>query len=156
MSPGEPPYGGNEMTDSDGKALWGRFKAAEPDALTLAAYAEGRLAAEAAAAVERWLALDPDGAADVAFARAAPATADGAAAERVATRAARLVSAQVLPFRGRTARRLAEATALAASVALIAYFGFMLGTAQVPPNEDAAELFDAFTVISDLTEGLQA
>lgn len=144
------------MTDSDGKALWARYKAAEPDPLTLAAYAEGRLAPEAAAEVERWLALDPDAAADVAFARKAAAGDNEEAAARVAARAARLVSAQILPFRGRVVRRLVEATALAASVALIAYFGFMLGTAQVATNDDAADLFDAFAVIGDLTEGLEA
>lgn len=144
------------MTESDGKALWARYKVAEPDPLTLAAYADGRLAPDAAAEVERWLALDPDAAADIAFARTAQAAADEEVAARVAARATRLVSAQIVPFRARIVRRLAEATALAASVALIAYFGFMLGMAQVSPNDDAADPFDAFAVISDLTGGLEA
>jgi anti-sigma factor RsiW len=143
------------MSKIDGKALWDRFKAAEPDALTLAAYAEGRLAGEAAAAVECWLAIDPDAAADVALARAIPARLEAATQDRVAARASRLVSGRIVPFRGGT-RRWAEATALAASVALIAYLGFALGTAQVTASDDTAEVFDNFTIINSFIDELQA
>ena len=62
-------------------ALWARWRALaaasgagrapEPDALLLAAYAEGRLDEAAAAAVEDWLAEEPERLADVAAARAA-------------------------------------------------------------------------------------
>lgn len=143
------------MSEIDGKVLWDRFKAEEPDSLTLAAYAEGRLPADAAAAVERWLAIDPNIAADVALARGAPAPVEAEAADRVAARAAVLVSGRVLPFRV-LVRRWAEVTALAASVALIAYLGFALGAAQVTPGDDTAEVFDNFTVINSFVDGLQA
>jgi anti-sigma factor RsiW len=143
------------MSEIDGKALWSRFKAVEPDPLTLAAYAEGRLDGAAAAAVERWLALDPETASDVALARTAPSAADAEAAERVAARASRLVSGRVVPFRARVVR-WAEATAIAASFALIAYLGFALGAAQAPLADDTAEVFDSFTVINSLLDGLQA
>lgn len=143
------------MSEIDGKALWNRFTAAEPDPLTLAAYAEGRLAADAAASVERWLAVDPDAAADVALARAALAPVEADAANRVAARAARLVSGRVIPFQARI-RRWTEVTALAASVALIAYLGFALGAAQVPTSDEAAEVFDNFTLINSFVDELQA
>lgn len=143
------------MSEIDGKALWNRFTAAEPDPLTLAAYAEGRLAADAAASVERWLAVDPDAAADVALARAALAPVEADAADRVAARAARLVSGRVISFQARI-RRWTEVTALAASVALIAYLGFALGAAQVPTGDEAAEVFDNFTLINSFVDELQA
>jgi anti-sigma factor RsiW len=146
------------MSEIDGKALWDRFRAAEPDPLTLAAYAEGRLAADAAASVERWLAVDPDAAADVALARAALApveASEAGAADRVAARAARLVSGRVIPFRVRI-RRWTEVSALAASVALIAYLGFALGAAQVPASDDSAEVFDNFTLINSFIDEFQA
>ena len=143
------------MTEIDGKALWARFKAAEPDPLTLAAYAEGRLAADAAAAVERWLAVDADAAADVALARAILAPVEAEAADRVAARATMLVSGRIVPFRARIPR-WAEVTALAASVALIAYLGFALGIAQVTTGDDTAEVFDTFSIINSFVDGLQA
>ena len=143
------------MSEMDGKALWARFKAAEPDPLTLAAYAEGRLTGEAAAAVERWLALDPDAAADVAALRTAAVAADDAAAKRVASRASPLVPGAVVLFRPRV-RRWVEVTAIAASLLLMAYVGFALGSAQVGTSDDMAELFDRFTIINSLTDGLQA
>lgn len=144
------------MSEIDGKALWDRFKAAEPDPLTLAAYAEGRLLPAEAAAVERWLAIDPDAAADVALAGATPGPVDTAAADRVAARATILVAGQVIPFRARV-RRWSEITALAASVALVAYLGFALGAAQVTPSgDDTAEVFDNFVIINSLVDGLQA
>jgi hypothetical protein len=143
------------MSEIDGKALWNRFKAAEPDPLTLAAYAEGRLEGEAAEAVARWVALDPEAASDVALARALPAPAEAEAAERVAIRASRLVSGRIVPFRARVIG-WAEVAAVAASFALIAYLGFALGAAQVTASDDMAEVFDSFTVINSLLDELQA
>ena len=144
------------MSEIDGKALWDRLKAAEPDPLTLAAYAEGRLPPGEAAAVERWLAIDPDAGADVALARATPSPVDRAAADRIAARASTLVAGQVIPFRARV-RGWSEITALAASVALVAYLGFALGAAQVTPSgDDTTEVFDNFVIINSLVDGLQA
>jgi anti-sigma factor RsiW len=132
------------MTDTEGKALWARFKAAEPDPLTLAAYAEGRLDPAEAAAVERFLALDPEAAADVAAARAALAPMDEAAAGRVAARALPLVSARIIPFPVRV-RRVAEAMAIAASLVLVAYAGFELGSQSEALAEEAlVDVLDGF------------
>lgn len=52
------------------RALGGTPWAAEPDALSLAAYAEGRLSEAEAEAVEAWLAVAPDGLDDIVAARA--------------------------------------------------------------------------------------
>ncbi|HEY3917987.1 MAG TPA: hypothetical protein VGL83_09345 [Stellaceae bacterium] len=52
------------------QALGGKPRAAEPDALSLAAYAEGRLTEAEAEAVEAWLAAAPEGLDDIVAARA--------------------------------------------------------------------------------------
>jgi len=108
-----------------------------PDATTLAAYAEGRLPAEAEPAVAAWLAAHPGVAEDIEVARMIAALGDpphDAAAERIAARAEALVlPANVVPLRrpGRPRfvwREAASWTALAASVALAGWLGFSLGT----------------------------
>jgi anti-sigma factor RsiW len=143
------------MDDLDGKALWARYKAAEPDALTLAAYAEGRLSAAEAAAVERWLSVNPELTEDVAAARVPAPGADEAATESLVARALPLVSGQVIPFRRRVARWV-EITAIAASLALIAYTGFSLGVEHTALAEDSVEVFDSFGAPAGFLEGLQA
>ena len=145
---------------SDGSArereLWRRWKMtagdvtarlsggiSRPDELTLAAFAEGRLTGPARAAVEAYLAADPDSAADVEAARRIAATsvaADDAALAATIARAAALVADapsarvadNVLAFR--PARRAvsiwpvaARWAALAASLALVGWLGFALG-----------------------------
>ena len=62
-----------------GAALWARYRSqlaplAEPDALTLAAYAENRLGAPESEAVESWLARNPQALEAVLAARAASAS----------------------------------------------------------------------------------
>jgi len=126
--------------------------AARPDALSLAEFAEHRLDGPEAAAVEAFLAADPSLAEDIALAGRAteipPRIGDAALAATIA-RAAALVPAtseaarqaarhNVLPFR--TARpplsspaasswRLAARWgALAASLALVSWLGFALGS----------------------------
>jgi hypothetical protein len=115
-------------------ATTGEPTAAEPDALTLAAYAEDRLSAEAVEAVEDWLAVDPQVAGDILAARQAVTLASAAAPEAVIARAAALVdggSAQLLPFRARAARpswRNAVAWgAMAASILVASLVGFAMG-----------------------------
>ena len=128
------------------RRLWRRLQEEEaPDALLLAAYAEGRLAPEEAARVEAFLAENPELAEDVAFARADAAEVDPAAAERVAARAMALVaepSATVVPFRGRPVRRWAEAMALAASLVLCAYLGFEMGASAQATEVETIDIFD--------------
>jgi anti-sigma factor RsiW len=128
------------------RRLWRRLQEEEaPDALLLAAYAEGRLAPEEAARVEALLAKNPELGEDVAFARAGAAEADPAAAERVAARAMALVaepSATVVPFRPRPVRRWAEALALAASLVLCAYLGFEMGASAQTAEVETIDIFD--------------
>jgi anti-sigma factor RsiW len=110
-----------------------------PDAMTLAAFAEDRLDAAARAAVETFLAANPAIAADVAAARhgAMPVIDEAALAATIA-RASSLVSpsagAAVLPFR--PVRRPASPwpgavrwSAVAASLVLVSWLGFALGSA---------------------------
>lgn len=105
-----------------------------PDALTLAAYAEGRLPPEATDAVEDWLALNPATAADVLAARHAMTGVLPQASEAVIARAAELVGgqAQLLPFRRPVPqtqwRRTAAWGAMAASIVLASLAGFATGS----------------------------
>jgi anti-sigma factor RsiW len=129
------------------RRLWRRLQEEEaPDALLLAAYAEGRLAPEEAARVEAFLAKNPEPAEDVAFARAGAGEVDAASAERVAARAVALVaepSTAVVPFRPRPVRRWAEAMALAASLVLCAYAGFEMGGASAQASDvDTIDILD--------------
>jgi len=125
------------------RSMWEQWKMASgagaaealPDELTLAAFAEGRLPEAEQAAIERLLALHPELADDVAFARAA-GPAESAGLETVIARASALVPAgddRVIPFRrpGTGAPRwqiAARWSALAASIALVSYLGFALGS----------------------------
>jgi hypothetical protein len=137
------------------RALWQRWSAMgergdEPDALTLAAFAEDRLSDAARAAVEVFLAVDPAIAEDIAAARESvwmvrrdgdEAPDDGALAATIA-RAAALVAVpagvavgggNVLPLRRRRQAvspwpNAARWGALAASLALVSWLGFALGS----------------------------
>jgi anti-sigma factor RsiW len=134
-----------DKSELDGR-LWRRLQEEEaPDALLLAAYAEGRLAPGEAARVEAFLAENPELAEDVAFARIGAVEADPAAAERVAARAMALVAepgATVVPFRARPARRWAEAMALAASLVLCAYLGFEMGASAQTTEVETIDILD--------------
>lgn len=125
-------------------ALWARWRALaaaseakrapEPDALLLAAYAEGRLNEAAAAAVEVWLAEEPERLADIVAARAA-ATATAVAPEALVARATALVGPadpKIVPFRYPTRRAqgwrsVAAWGSLAASILATSLIGFALG-----------------------------
>lgn len=135
----------------DGQALWLRLRAAEdPDPLLLAAYAEGRLEDRLAREmVERWLATDPEAAADVAAIRAGETDAPeipAAVLERVTARAEALVAApggRVVAFRQASRgplRGFAQWGALAASLVMVSYLGFALGsdtfTSLMAPDRD--------------------
>jgi hypothetical protein len=108
--------------------------AAEPDALLLAGYAEGRLDAAAREEAEALLAAHPELAEDVALATAPAAEAEADLA-RIVARACALVpgtGAEIVPFRRRGASRpdwgaAMRWSALAASFALVSYLGFALG-----------------------------
>ena len=121
-------------------ALWrrwrsaaaGRMAVAEPDTLTLAAWAEGRLSEREAEATEEWLAQHPEIWSDLAAARQGPQTVPAPAA--VIARASALVEggAEVLPFRRPAPRsgswRVAVAWAgMAASLLVTSLVGFNLG-----------------------------
>jgi anti-sigma factor RsiW len=136
---------GEEMERIEEAALWRRWRSADAlspaskadlDPLLLAAYAEDRLAADTAEAVEEWLAANPEAASDVLAARRAAREAVPAAPEAVVARASALVpghSAQILPFRRATPQmptwRVATRWgAVAASVLVVGLVGFAFGT----------------------------
>jgi hypothetical protein len=142
-------------------ALCGTPQAAEPDALSLAAYAEGRLSEAEAEAVEAWLAVSPDGLDDIIAAREerpprlvyqhilnhacdlipGPATALAAEPE----------TAAILPFRRRMVPQLRTALAwssIAASLVCASTVGFSMGSAAY------ANLSGAQTVDSGSADGL--
>jgi anti-sigma factor RsiW len=131
------------------RALWQLWSATEqgaarPDALTLAAFAEDRLTGAARAEIEALLAADPELAEDVAAARQAvvpradeTGSRDETALAAITARAAALVpggaGGNVLSFR--PAHRAVPAWpsaarwgAIAASLALVSWLGFALGS----------------------------
>jgi len=134
------------------RALWRQFVAAsgaagtgpeasppELDALTLAAYAEGRLPDAERQAVAELLAEYPELAEDVALAQRSANLADVSSEDlsRVTMRASALVPAsddRVIAFRPRPRgaapgwRDAARWSALAASFLVVAYLGFSLGS----------------------------
>jgi hypothetical protein len=137
---------------AEGQALWRMWKAADggrdggrdarsaPDDMTLAAYAEGDLAAAENALVAAFLAEHLELASDVGAA-AAPASIDDSAPSlaSVIARAQALVTApsdSVAPFRGAPRQQSAGGASwrvaarwgsLAASLALVSWLGFALG-----------------------------
>jgi hypothetical protein len=129
----------------DDAAVWRRWRSAsamgvapsEPDALALAAYAEGRLTETDAEAIEDWLALNPAAIEDVLLARRAEEGPVPVAPEAIMTRAAALVgerSAQVLAFRRLTPSRrswssAARWSAMAASILVACFVGVAMGDA---------------------------
>jgi anti-sigma factor RsiW len=129
------------MDTADETGLWHRWRAAvahsaatvEPDALTLAAYAEDRLAPGAAAEVEDWLAANPQAAHDILAARQLREDALPAAPEAIVARAQALAGgeAQVLAFRPRPRVPLRGGAlgwgAVAASILVASLAGFATG-----------------------------
>lgn len=132
------------MDSADEAGLWRRWRLAagdglaagtEPDALTLAAYAEGRLAPAATEAVEDWLAANPQIAQDILAARRVQEASLAASPEAVVARAMALVGADdalVLAFRRPAARSrrwggAASWGAMAASILVASLAGFAMG-----------------------------
>jgi len=136
--------GGNEFTEAaiwrrwrDGQAEAGRT-AAEPDALTLAAYAAGRLRLgdpetdPALAAIEAWLAEHPDSLDDIVAARAArdDGIFDDAAAATIARAQSLIVQPQanIVPLRRAGWRGAVAWSGIAASLIAASLVGFSIGT----------------------------
>jgi anti-sigma factor RsiW len=125
--------------EAEGWALWRWWRgrnaqlAVPMDGLSLAAYAEGRLDANGAQAVEYWLAAHPEALADVIAARAAAEAPSSSTSAAIVARAAGLVhwpSAEVVPLR-RAAPRWRTAVAwsgIAASLMVTSLVGFALGS----------------------------
>jgi anti-sigma factor RsiW len=139
------------MTDKGAGArdrrLWQRWQAlgeqsrvAEPDAMLLAAYAEGRLSEAEAEPVEAWLAVTPEALSDVIAARSAYQHPPRQAHERILDKASDLVpgmapaTAEILPFQPKAQPRLPRwRTALAwssiaASLLCASLAGFSMGS----------------------------
>jgi anti-sigma factor RsiW len=130
---------------AEGAALWQRWRSrwravakdgGDDNALLLAAYVDGRLAAAKAEAVEEWLVDHPEALDDVIAARTAVGAALPMAPQSVLVRAEALVAARdetVVGFADRAARRRGWRTAaawsgLAASLLATSLFGFALGS----------------------------
>jgi hypothetical protein len=118
-----------------------RSRAAEPDALLLAAYAEGRLSEAEAEPVEAWLATLPDALGDVTAARAANQDPPQPISDRILGKAAALVpedgapaGAEILPFRAPLPqrppqwRRALAWSSIAASILCASLIGFSMGS----------------------------
>jgi len=117
-----------------------RSRAAEPDALLLAAYAEGRLSEAEAEPVEAWLATLPDALGDITAARAAYQHRPQFPDERMLDQAAALVpgaataGAEILPFRPAVPQRLPQWrralawSSIAASILCASLIGFSMGS----------------------------
>ncbi len=118
--------------DPEDRALWRTYRAAapaeaEPDFMALAAYAEGRLEASAADALEAAIARDPALLADV---RAARAVALGdVAAIPAPLRTIRMARALVVEPPPPAWRRAVGWTSVAAAILLVAALGFEFGVA---------------------------
>jgi hypothetical protein len=119
------------------KALGGKPRVAEPDALLLAAYAEGRLSEVEAEAVEAWLAAAPEALGDILAARTVGHRPPRAIYEHVLRNACDLVpgeaapvTARILPFpRPEPAWRTALAwSSIAASLLCASLVGFSMGS----------------------------
>lgn len=131
------------LGDAEDRALWRQWRArggAEtlpPDALTLAAYAEGRLDEAEAETVELWLAAHPDALADIAAVRAAAHPAADIVDHRIIAKACALVAGggsiatgKVVPLR-RVAPQWRNALAwssVAASLVAASLVGFAMGS----------------------------
>lgn len=130
---------------AEGAALWRRWRSrsravakggVDDNALLLAAYIDGRLAAARAEAIEEWLIDHPEALDDLIAARAAAGAALPAAPKSIIARAQSLVAARsetAMRFAGRPMRRHGWRTAaawsgLAASLLATSLFGFALGS----------------------------
>lgn len=124
------------------RALGGTPRAAEPDALSIAAYAEGRLSESEAEPIEAWLAASPEALDDIVAARAYEQRSPRVAFEHALARAYDLVpgtappaetaTATILPFRRRLAPQWRTALAwssVAASLICASMVGFSMGSA---------------------------
>jgi hypothetical protein len=152
------------MDRTDGPALWQRWRSASmggpqgiaPDALMLAGYVEDRLSPDAAAAVEEWLAANPDAIGDLLAAREAASAAPPEAPEGVIARAAALLNAgdaHVLSFSAARKRQvgwrvIVARGGIAASLLIASLVGFVMGNdayvsvASAASSEPARDLID--------------
>jgi hypothetical protein len=155
------------------RRLWQRWQAlgeesrvAEPDAMLLAAYAEGRLSEAEAETVEAWLAATPDALSDIIAARSTYERPPRLVYERILDKATHLLpgaaapaiaepaGAEILPFRPgphlpqwRTALAWSS---IAASLLCASLVGFSMG------SDAYANLSGSQTVDSTNADGLGA
>ena len=129
------------MNSSEERTLWQRWRiraaappGEPPDALTLAAYAEGRLGPAEMESVEEWLSADAEMAADVAVARGAALGPLLEADAAILARAGALVAAEterVVPLRHAGPppgwHGVVRWSAMAASILVASIVGFALG-----------------------------
>jgi anti-sigma factor RsiW len=129
------------LGEGEDPVLWRQWQAQSgaealrPDALSMAAYAEGRLDETEAETVENWLAAHPEALSDVVAARVAMQQPPSIAHEAIVAKACALVAgidegAKVVPLR-RTASGWRHALAwssIAASLVAASLVGFAMGS----------------------------
>lgn len=133
----------NKGAGSTDRRLWQRWRAvggkpwaAEPDALSLAAYAEGRLSEAEAEAIETWLAVTPEGLDDIVAARAFDQRPPRLVYEHVLSHACDLVAGATpanvenLTLRRRWPewRKAVAWSSIAASLVCASMIGFSMGS----------------------------
>jgi hypothetical protein len=156
------------LGDSEERALWrrwsmrGRVDAPAPDALALAAYAEGRLSETAAEPLELWLAAHPEALseilADIAAARGA--TLDAAEATIIAKASALVTGVRdnVVPLRRAAPgwRNALAWSSVAASLLAASLAGFAMGSdayrnfARTQTAEAASDTLDAAAALDSV------
>jgi anti-sigma factor RsiW len=159
---------GDVGDNKEDRALWQRWRAEEgatervamPDAMSLAAYADGRLSEEAAAPIEAWLALHPAALEDVVVARDMTKHPPRLAYATILAQASALVDgdapANVIPLHPRAPRwRNALAwSGIAASLAVASMAGFAMGndayTSVSTPQANAAVATESFEAPASL------
>jgi hypothetical protein len=129
--------------DREDRALWRRWRdttdstaAAEPDALALAAYAEGRLGEVAAEAVEFWLAEHPESVSDIVAARVINQRPPRLVFNNIIAHASGLVEGSAMPSNVVPLRRWSSSSwrnalawsSVAASLVLVSFGGFSMGS----------------------------
>lgn len=125
------------------RGVWLRWQslaasaAAPPDALVVAAYAEGRLSEDEAAPVEAWLAAYPEALAEILAARALPQQAEMADERMIAAACALVLDTATLPdnvvlfpHRHRPVpwRNALAWSSIVASLAAASFVGFVMGS----------------------------
>lgn len=163
------------MGDEAEQALWRRFyvpggtKAPAPDALALAAYAEGRLSEKAAEPIEHWLASHPellnDALTDLAAAHGLTPASVYPSDEAIIAEASALIgggaNGNIVPFRPAAAhwRNALAWSSIAASLIVASLGGFAMGSdayqnlsGTAVTDQASVDTYDVSATLVDFTD----